>query len=643
MSEFWLNFHFLRPWFLCFLLAPVLLFFIKQKAGEQISSWVSVCDKNLLDFLLVKGGNAKNISLSGFIYLGMIAASIAAAGPCWKKTELPTFVIENPTMFVLSMAQDMMLTDISPSRLERAKFAITDLANNIPDGQFGLEVYSEEPYIITPISDDSELLKNLMPQIVSDIVPDHGDRLDRAMDMAVSRFEAAGYSQGNIILLASDVGQRFDLALENAKKAARLGYKIYVIDTSYSGNEKLKLLAQNGNGLYLSVKSPDYQDIVRHISKNTEERTKLSQNLRAKFIDYGYYLLVIPLFCTLVFFRRGLLIWLICCLLPTYANAGFLRNSNQEGLHLFNQGAYDEALQYFDDSDWRGVALYKQDKLEEALAEFEKSQTSLANYNQGVILTKLCKYKEAKEAFTKALHVNPLNKDAEYNLRVLNDLFERAKEDPSLLNCNEDNQQQNQDSQDNQKNEQNQNNNKSASSGKEKQDNFSEQKQNNASQADNDPQQAQQKDNKPQQQDNNEQQQNDSSSKENQTQQNEQKNNESSSDEQQNNQQAKNQNNNQNPKSQPDGQNQQQSSENSKSNENEQKNNEENSAPSSLTEKEQAVNLIQAKKGSEDEKYDDEALIMQQRYRKIPETPGGLLREFIKKEYVKDRYGDANI
>ena len=643
MSEFWLNFHFLRPWFLCFLLAPVLLFFIKQKAEEQISSWVSVCDKNLLDFLLVKGGNAKNISLSGFIYLGMIVASIAAAGPCWKKTELPTFVIENPTMFVLSMAQDMMLTDISPSRLERAKFAITDLANNIPDGQFGLEVYSEEPYIITPISDDSELLKNLMPQIVSDIVPDHGDRLDRAMDMAVSRFEAAGYSQGNIILLASDVGQRFDLALENAKKAARLGYKIYVIDTSYSGNEKLKLLAQNGNGLYLSVKSPDYQDIVRHISKNTEERTKLSQNLRAKFIDYGYYLLVIPLFCTLVFFRRGLLIWLICCLLPTYANAGFLRNSNQEGLHLFNQGAYDEALQYFDDNDWRGAALYKQDKLEEALAEFEKSQTSLAYYNQGVILTKLCKYKEAKEAFTKALQVNPLNKDAEYNLRVLNDLFERAKEDPSLLNCNDDNQQQNQDSQDNQKNEQNQNNNQSASSDKEKQDNSSEQKQNNDSQTDNDSQQEQQKDNKPQQQDNNEQQQNDSSSKENQTQQNEQKNNESSSDEQQDNQQAQNQNNNQNQKSQPDGKNQQQSSENSKSNENEQKNNEEDSAPSSLTEKEQAVNLIQAKKGSEDEKYDDEALVMQQRYRKIPETPGGLLREFIKKEYVKDRYGDANI
>ena len=55
------------------------------------------------------------------------------------------------------------------------------------------------------------------------------------------------------------------------------------------------------------------------------------------------------------------------------------------------------------------------------------------------------------------------------------------------------------------------------------------------------------------------------------------------------------------------------------------------------------MNLLNVKKGSDKDKYDDEALILQQRYRKIPENPGGLLREFIKKEYVKDRYGDENI
>lgn len=76
-----------------------------------------------------------------------------------EKTEIPSLAVENPNMFVLSLAQDMQLTDITPSRLDRAKFMISDLAEHIPQGQFGLEVYSEEPYVITPIADDVKLLK----------------------------------------------------------------------------------------------------------------------------------------------------------------------------------------------------------------------------------------------------------------------------------------------------------------------------------------------------------------------------------------------------------------------------------------------------------------------------------------------------
>ena len=34
---------------------------------------------------------------------------------------------------------------------------------------------------------------------------------------------------------------------------------------------------------------------------------------------------------------------------------------------------------------------------------------------------------------------------------------------------------------------------------------------------------------------------------------------------------------------------------------------------------------------------------MQRQYRDIPEDTGGLLREFIKKEYSKGRYRDENI
>ena len=44
------------------------------------------------------------------------------------------------------------------------------------------------------------------------------------------------------------------------------------------------------------------------------------------------------------------------------------------------------------------------------------------------------------------------------------------------------------------------------------------------------------------------------------------------------------------------------------------------------------------KTGDKDEEYDEKALMMERKYREIPEDIGGLLREFIKKEHMKDRY-----
>ena len=162
MTEFINNFHFLRPWFLLFLLIPFILYLKKLKFRNKNSSWEDVCDKNLLEYLLVETKKAKAISFKFYIYIGLIVSSIACAGPAWKKIEIPTFTIENPTMFILSLAQDMELTDVTPSRLERAKYSILDLIDDIPQGQFGLEVYSQEPYIISPITDDVNLIKNIM-------------------------------------------------------------------------------------------------------------------------------------------------------------------------------------------------------------------------------------------------------------------------------------------------------------------------------------------------------------------------------------------------------------------------------------------------------------------------------------------------
>lgn len=638
MIDFFNNFHFLRPWLLLFFVLPLGLYLKKIRVGDTFSSWENICDKNLLGFMLTENTTVRKIPLKKLMYIGLFTTVIAAAGPSWQKKQIPTFSIENPSIFVLSLAQDMQLTDVSPSRLERAKFMISDITEKIPQGQFGLEVYSQEPYIISPLTEDIKLIKNLLPQIVPNIVPDQGDRPDRAIELAIERFRAAGYASGNIVLFASDVGQRFDFAMDKVQQARDLNYTVNIVDSSFSGSEKLQMLAEKGNGVYLSVKEVEPVKLIERIQNINNEKARLSQNLHSNYLDFGYYLLLIPLLCMLPFFRKGVLVLAFCCF-SFQANAGFFLNNDQEGFKLFSNKEYDLALTKFKDSLWRGITLYKLEKNEEALAEFSKSEDDNSLYNQGVILTKMCKYQDAFDAFSKALKINSKNENAAYNKEILENLFEKAKEDPSVLECQDNQQQQKQQNQNNSEKNQDNSPDNSSKQNKSKQDDSEDNNEQNNSQ---NHEQENSESNENKNSDPSEQ--NSEQEKPYQSSQNSSQNGESKNDKKDDNtssfdsnggysenKEADENKDSTDKANKDDGKQSKSHNRNGRDDGGNQEQNEQREAP-----------VMNAKEGNEDTEYDEEALAMQRRYREIPEDTGGLLREFIKKEHMKDRYNDEN-
>lgn len=209
-------------------------------------------------------------------------------------------------MILLNVSSDMEETDLSPNRLGRAKFKIDDLLGMLTSSQAGLIVYSSEPFLITPIT-DVQLVENLLPEISRDIMPENGDRPDRAINLAVEKLQNAGYREGNIVIFAPDAGQGFDQALEAAQNARKRNYIVNTVNISTVPAEKLKLIAQSGGGIYLEA-TPGDRDIKQLAGKINQgiRQFKLSENLRAQWLDYGYYLVLVPLLCCLYFFRGEL-------------------------------------------------------------------------------------------------------------------------------------------------------------------------------------------------------------------------------------------------------------------------------------------------------------------------------------------------
>ena len=563
MTEFIANFHFLRPWLLVLAVLPILIYWKYYKGSKNKSSWEKVCDKNLLNFLLVRGSSSQRKSIGYIGLYSLLLAIVAVSGPSWNKKEIPSFVPENPVMILLNMSSDMEETDVSPSRLDRAKYKIDDILSQLPASEVGLIVYSDEPYQISPLS-DARIAENLLPEINFNIMPENGDRLDRAIVLAKEKLKNAAYTRGNIVVLASDIGQGFEQSLYEAEKAVAEGYKIKVININSTKSDKLNLIAQKGNGLYLDV-TPDDRDVRQLATKINDnlQGLRLSENLRSQWLDYGYYLLFLPLLGCLYFFRRGIVGGILLVVIASSpASAGFFVNSNQEALEDYNVGNYAAASEKFIDSRWKGASFYKQGKYEEALRQFSLKNDITSLYNQGNALAKSGKIEEAIHKYEEVLQQNTQHDDAKFNLEYL-------KQQQSQQN-------QQKDSSDSENNKQNQ--------------------------------QQQSASNQPQ-----------------------------SSDEQQN-QDKQDKSEQQGPEQQ------EASSQNNKNGEEEPKQQQEQStqeqqADNLEEQQEQQSQVAQAVK-QEGEQFDEKAQARALQYRDIPENPGGLLKAFINKEYMKKRYAE---
>ncbi len=583
MEEFFANFHFLRPWWLLLAVLP-LVGYVRFFAGlKNVSAWENVCDKNLLEFLLVKGSSRQRSRAAGILLTGMLTAVVALAGPAWQKKTIPAFAPEKPVMFLLNLSSDMDAADVTPNRLARAKYAVSDLLKALGNAQSGLIVYTDEPFLISPLTEDRRVIDNLLKAISPDIMPENGDRLNRALDYAVDRLQNAGYDKGNIVVLAADVGQDFNYAIMSAAGAYAKGFRVSVVDVSAAGAEKLQMIAGKGGGIYVNILS-GLNQMSSYLSQNSGQKLKQSENEREIWEDAGYYLLFIPLLCALCFFRRG--IWAVVFLLAfsSTAEAGFFLNNNQEGIRAFNSRDYQTAAEKFDDPAWKASSYYRSGNFDEAAKYFAGSEAENL-YNQGNALAKSGKIEEAIKNYEKVLELAPDHEDAEFNLEYLKKQQQQQQQQQSGGGQNQDNRQNNQSAgaENNRQNE----NSAGSSQQPEGGEQASEQNPSRSSAAGG---QGEENENKETEQ--------------------------AGRPEQKGDEQSNRQDNERQQAAQPTEQKEQ---------------------------TEQQPETSAAGEGTPEEggqKFSEAAQAREQQFRDIPEDPGGLLRAFIRKEYMKNRYKD---
>jgi len=252
------------------------------------------------------------------------------AGPSWQRAPSVAYRGNNAWMLVLDLSPSMMAADLTPNRITRARYALDDLLNAAQDARVGLVAFSDEPYTVTPLTDDVATIRALLPPLSPDIMPSAGDNLAPALEQAGTLIQQGGGKDAQVVVLTdgfSDPAAAFAAARKLQSQhitvnvvgiGTRTGAPLSQAGGGFAQNakgqlnlarldvERLQQLAASGGGRYADLSQlpsliGDLQASADRTSQAREEK-----DIRVEHrLDGGIWLLPLLLVATALLARRG--------------------------------------------------------------------------------------------------------------------------------------------------------------------------------------------------------------------------------------------------------------------------------------------------------------------------------------------------
>ena len=217
-----------HPWILHFLwLAPLtaLLFIVHNR--QKTRAMERFADPELLKRLTGDVRRGRRVLRSACLLAALILMILALAGPRWGSHYQEVSQKGVDILIVLDVSRSMLVEDVEPNRLERAKREISDFISVVQGDRLGLVAFAGAAFTQCPLTLDYGALAMFLTSLGPTMVPVPGTDLGAALQTAISAFDAASETD-KVILLITDGEDNEDRGLQAAREAAKKGIKIFV-------------------------------------------------------------------------------------------------------------------------------------------------------------------------------------------------------------------------------------------------------------------------------------------------------------------------------------------------------------------------------------------------------------------------------
>jgi Ca-activated chloride channel family protein len=169
-------------------------------------------------------------------------------------------------LLAVDCSKSMLTEDVKPNRIERAKLAISDFADHLPDNRLGLIAFAGEAFLQCPLTLDHDAFQTAVSDLDTDTIPRPGTDIASAIDEAVDALK----SQPNnlkFLILVTDGEDLEGRVLDAARNAAQSGLKIYTVGVGTPEGDRIP--ERDPSGAVTYHQDMNGQEVVSKLDENT--------------------------------------------------------------------------------------------------------------------------------------------------------------------------------------------------------------------------------------------------------------------------------------------------------------------------------------------------------------------------------------
>ena len=224
----------------------VLLFWIYNSYKKPAFKKISIALRSRLFF----NTSMKRVKIKDrFLFLSLFFLIFAASGPQIGVRLAPLDRKGIDLVFAIDVSTSMNSEDVKPSRLEKAKFEISQMIQQLKGDRVAIIVFAGSSHMYLPLTIDYEAARLFLDQIDTNMIPTQGTALSMALETGLSAFTEDD-SKFKVLVLVTDGEDHEGKAIDLASKAAKRGMIIHTVGVGTQNGSLIPIIDKQGIRAY---------------------------------------------------------------------------------------------------------------------------------------------------------------------------------------------------------------------------------------------------------------------------------------------------------------------------------------------------------------------------------------------------------